>query len=386
MFPQGQGLLTNHQPLTPTGPGIPDNEKRTIDTMNDLLDDHGHNDLRVAVLGAGAMGSYHIATLSQKTKGAVVTVVSDYYLERAQAAADIARTARVVDDPFEAIAAEDVDAVLIATPGHAHEAQILACIERGIPALVEKPLTADVGAALKVMAAENAFGRQLVQVGFMRRFDPEHQQLRGMIDAGEFGAPLMVHYTHRNPSGPEGFTSALMISESVVHEVDAVRYLLDEEIAAISVVKGRATANAPAGVNDPLLVVMESASGCVVTDEIYVWSGAGYQVRAELVGERGSAVIGLNQHLVRRGTDGRWGGSIATGFVERFDQAYVRELQAWVNASREGRVDGPGSWDGYAATVVCDAGIAALETGQRVPVTLGEKPGIYPHGSASLTL
>jgi myo-inositol 2-dehydrogenase/D-chiro-inositol 1-dehydrogenase len=352
-----------------------------LDTMKDLHENHDHDDLRIAVLGAGAMGSYHISTLSQKTKGATVAVVSDISLDRARAAAETTRSARVVQDPFDAIAAEDIDAALIATPGSAHEAQILACIERGIPALVEKPLTADAPSALRVMAAEQAFGRPLIQVGFMRRFDAEHRRLRAMIAAHEFGAPLMIHYTHRNPAGPEGFTSALMISESVVHEVDAVRYLLDEEIAAISVVKGRPTANAPAGVNDPLLVVMESASGTVVTDEIYVWSGAGYQVRAELVGEQGSAMIGLDHGLIRHATDGRWGGSIATGFVQRFDQAYIGELQSWVSAAREGRVGGPGSWDGYAATVVCDAGIAALRSGERVEVSLADKPDLYVSGA-----
>jgi myo-inositol 2-dehydrogenase/D-chiro-inositol 1-dehydrogenase len=336
------------------------------------------SDLRVAVIGAGAMGSYHLATLANRVHGSRVTVVSDFSAERAQEAADLVG-ARVVDDPLVAIKDPEVDAVLIATPGFAHEDQLMACIERGVPVLCEKPLTADAPAAIRVMAAEQALGRPLIQVGFMRRFDPEHLQLRGLVADGDLGRPLMLHYVHRNPAGPDGFTSQLMISESVVHEVDCARFLLGEEIASIRVIKGAATPNAPTGVHDPMLVVMESVSGCIVTDEIFVWSGAGYQVRAELVGEFGSAELGLGQRLVRRGVDRRWGGTIASGFVERFDAAYVAELQGWVDAARHGTVTGPTAWDGYAATVVCDAGIHAFETDTVVAVDLIEKPQVYHH-------
>ncbi len=117
-----------------------------------------------------------------------------------------------------------------------------------------------------------------------------------------------------------------------------------------------------------MIVVFETESGRVVTDEIYVRSGVAYEVRTEVVGERGSATIGLDQNLVVKRTDGRWGGSISPGFVERFGAAYDTELQRWVDAARRGTIDGPGAWDGYAAVAVCEAGVEAVRTGQKVPV------------------
>ena len=331
------------------------------------------DDLRIAVLGVGLMGSYHATTLSERVKGARVTVINDFFRPKAEeVAAQVG--ARVVDDPIDAINADDVDAVLLATPGAAHEEQVKACLARGIPVLCEKPLTTDIQSSYEIVKQEAALGKQLIQVGFMRRFDTEYAGLRSMIADGDLGAPLLVHCTHRNPAVGDHFNSEFMIRDSVVHEVDVVRFLLDEEITAVTVHKGRPTSAAPAGTSDPMIVLFETESGALATDEIFVRSGIAYEVRTEVVGEKGSAVIGLDQTGLVKTTDARWGGPMTPGFVERFGAAYHTELQRWVNAARNGTIDGPGAWDGYAAVAVCEAGVQAVRTGERVPVAMGERP------------
>ena len=187
--------------------------------------------------------------------------------------------ARVVSDPFEAINAEDVDAVVIASPGPAHEAQVLACLERGIPVLCEKPLTTSIDTAYAIVQAEAKLDRPLIQVGFMRRFDTEYAALKKLITDGGIGRPLLVHCTHRNPDVPPHFDSEMMIRDSVVHEVDVTRFLLGEEITSVQVIKGRSTSTAPAGYDDPMMVIFETESGVVVTDEIAVRTGVGYEVQ-----------------------------------------------------------------------------------------------------------
>ena len=330
-------------------------------------------DLRIAVLGVGMMGAFHADALSSRIRGARVTVVSDFFADKAvEVATRIG--ARVVADPIEAISAEDVDAVLIATPGTAHEEQVNACLDRGVPVLCEKPLTTDIASSYAIVQKEAAQGRQLIQVGFMRRFDREYVALRELIAAGGLGDPLMVHCTHRNPMVADHFTSEFMIRDCVVHEVDVARFLLDEEIASVQVVGGLATSRAPAGVSDPMLVIFTTESGRVVTDEVYVRSQIGYEVRTEVVGEQGIATIGLDQNLLLRSADGRWGGATAPGFVQRFGAAYDVELQRWVDAARRGTIDGPGAWDGYAAVAVCEAGVEAVRTGARVDVRLEPRP------------
>jgi myo-inositol 2-dehydrogenase / D-chiro-inositol 1-dehydrogenase len=334
-------------------------------------------ELRIAVLGLGMMGSFHLEALSTRIRGARVVVVNDFVPEKAQELADRVG-ARVVDDPIAAIHDPEIDAVLIASPGAAHQEQVNACLEVGLPVLCEKPLTTDVASAYAIVQKEATLSRPLIQVGFMRRFDPEYVALKGLITSGGLGNPLIVHCAHRNPAVPDFFDSEFMMRDSVVHEVDVARFLLDEEISTVQVLRGAPTSAAPAGTSDPMIVVFETESGRLVTDEIYVRSGVAYEVRTEVVGEQGSAIIGLDQNLQVKTTDGRWGGRITPGFVERFGQAYDVELQRWVDAARAGTIDGPGAWDGYAAVAVCEAGVQAVRTGEKVAVALQPRPVAEP--------
>ena len=326
-------------------------------------------DLQIGVLGVGMMGAFHVETLRKRVHGAQVTVINDSFGEKAaKVAAQVG--ARVVDDPIEAVNDPEVDAVLIATPGAAHKEQVNACLDRGIPVLCEKPLTTDVASAYAIVQKEAALGKQLVQVGFQRRFDAEYLALKNLINSGGLGNPLMVHCAHRNPAVGDHFTSEFMIRDSVVHEVDAVRFLLGEELTSVQVIRGMASSAAPPGTSDPMLVIFETESGRIVTDEIYVRTQVAYEVRTEVVGERGSAIIGLDQNLQTKTAGGRWGGQLTASFVERFGAAYHAELQRWVDAATAGTIDGPGSWDGFAAVAVCEAGVQALHTGLKVPVHL----------------
>jgi myo-inositol 2-dehydrogenase/D-chiro-inositol 1-dehydrogenase len=268
--------------------------------------------------------------------------------------------------------------VVIASPGPAHEEQVLACLKRGIPVLCEKPLTTSIGTARAIVDAEAQLDRPLIQLGFMRRFDPEYVAAKELIDAGTIGRPILMHCIHRNLTNGDHFGSEMMIRDSVVHEVDVTRYLLGEEIVSVQVHKPTPTANAPHGVSDPMIVIFTTETGKLVTVEIFIRTGVGYEVRTEVVGESGSTMFGLDQQAVTRTADaagGRWGGSVPPGFVERFDQAYTIELQRWVDAAQDGTVDGPGVWDGYAAVAVCEAGVEAVHTGGVVPVELGPRPG-----------
>ncbi|WP_432497205.1 Gfo/Idh/MocA family protein [Kineococcus gypseus] len=330
-------------------------------------------DLRVAVLGVGVMGRDHARRLARLTKGAELVAVSDADADRTEAvAAELG--ARAVHGAAAAIEDPGVDAVVVATPGHTHEDLVLRALAAGKPVLCEKPLTTSPEGSRRVVEAERALGRRLVQVGFMRRFDAEHEQLRRLVTSGELGRPLMLHCVHRNASTPPGFTSEMLVLDSLVHEVDAARFLLGEEVTAITVLSPGRTSHAPRGVQDPQFVLMETSGGTLVDVEVFVNSTTGYVVRSELVGELGTARTGLEVGVLRQSRTG-WGGGVAADFRERFAAAYDTELQRWVDAVRSGAgVDGPGAWDGYAAAAVCAAGVESLHTGRRVEVDLGQRP------------
>jgi myo-inositol 2-dehydrogenase / D-chiro-inositol 1-dehydrogenase len=329
------------------------------------------SELRIGVLGVGVMGADHVARITSRISGARVSIVNDYITEKAEQIAHSIPGCRAIADPLDAIADADVDAVVLATPGPTHEKQLLACLEHGKPVMCEKPLTTDVATSLEVVKREAELGKRLIQVGFMRRFDHEYAQLKALLDGGELGRPLVLHCVHRNPAVPQSFDSSMVVRDSLVHEVDVTRFLFDEEITSIQIVKPTPNTLAPRGLQDPQIAIMRTASGRHVDVELFVTTGVAYEVRTEVVGERGSALIGLDVGLIRKAAPGRWGGQITPGFRERFGQAYDAEIQRWVDAVRGGdRTDGPGAWDGYAAVAVCEAGVVSLETGQPVEVDM----------------
>jgi myo-inositol 2-dehydrogenase/D-chiro-inositol 1-dehydrogenase len=334
------------------------------------------SDLRIAVLGVGMMGADHVARITARISGARVAVVNDYLPEKAQQVAASVPGARVAADPIDAIAADDVDAVLLATPGPTHEKQLLACLEHRKPVLCEKPLTTEVDTSLEVVRREAELGTPLIQVGFMRRFDPEYAELKALIDGGELGQPLVMHCVHRNPAVPDTFDSVMVVKDSLVHEVDVTRFLLREEITSVQILRPRVNSHAPAGLQDPQIAIFQTAGGRHVDVELFVTTGVAYEVRTEVVGELGSATIGLDVGVVRKASPGVWGGRITPSFRERFGLAYDIEVQRWVDAVRCGvNVDGPTAWDGYAAAAVCAAGVRALQSGERVAVDLAERVG-----------
>ncbi|WP_269856419.1 Gfo/Idh/MocA family protein [Streptomyces sp. RPT161] len=335
-----------------------------------------HETLGVAVIGTGRMGADHVRRIHEMISGARVAAVVDIDAERAKRIADGIEGCTAYTDPATAMAAPTVDAVLIASPGPAHEAALLTAFDRDLPVLCEKPLTPDAASALRVLEAEQRLGHRRVQVGFMRRYDAEYLRLKSLLDDGGLGRPLMLHNRHRNASTPPGFTNAMLINDSVVHEMDVTRWLLDQEITAVTVLRPTPSGNAPEGLDDPQFVIFETDGGALVDVEINVNCRFGYQVQAEVVCERGTARIG-EAHSLLTNAEGRWGGTIAPDFVERFEEAYDREVQSWVNATRRGEVEGPSAWDGYAAAAVCEAGVRAQSEGRRVAVEMIERPALY---------
>lgn len=332
--------------------------------------------LGVAVLGAGHMGADHIRRIDQVVSGARVAAVADPETERAKSAVAGIDGVSVHTEVAAALDAPGVRAVLIASPGPVHEEALLAAFARGLPVLCEKPMVPESAGALRVVEAEARLGRRLVQVGFMRRYDAEYGRLKSLLDSGQLGRPLMLHCTHRNVSSPPGFTSAMLVNSSVSHEIDAARWLLGQELTAVTVRRPQASAHAPQGLLDPQFVLFETSGGALVDVEVFVNSGFGYQVRCEAVCESGTARIG-DEHTMVVTRSGGACEEVAQDYLVRFADAYDREVQTWVDATREGRVTGPGAWDGYAASAVAEAGVRALETGGRVAVDLAPRPDLY---------
>jgi myo-inositol 2-dehydrogenase/D-chiro-inositol 1-dehydrogenase len=336
--------------------------------------------VKVGVIGAGLMGSTHARLLSTAVAGAEVVAISDALHEHAERVASELGVGTIHADGIELIGSPAVDAVVIASPAPTHEPFALACLEAGKPVLCEKPLAVSAAAAKRIVEAESALGRRRVTVGFMRRYDPGYADMKARLDAGVIGAPLLVHCAHRNPSVHPFFDSAMIITDTAVHEIDITRWLLGEEIVRATVLTPRATSKARAGLRDPQLLLFETSGGRLVDVEAFVSAGFAYDIRCEVVGEDGTLEL-LPPATVSLRTDDAESLAIPPTFQRRFGTAYRNELQAWVAAIGSGEEpSGPSAWDGYAAAAVCEAAVESLESGMPVDVRLGRRAEVRNSG------
>jgi len=328
--------------------------------------------VRIGVVGAGRMGAAHVETLARWVPGAEVVAVYDLDLDLAKSVAG-AVGAVAASSAESLIADESVEAVLVAAPDPLHEELALACLAAGKPTLLEKPLATSVEGARRVVDAEVAAGRRLLQLGFMRRFDPAYVALRAAVLGGEVGRPRAVHCLHRNAEAHPTATSEGVLVNSAVHEFDCVPWLLDERVDAVTVFAPRVPTGA---LQDVQVVVLETTGGVVVTVEVAVNARYGYDIHTEVVGTTGTVSLtppyGLG--FRRDAVDGR---HVDGDFVGRFTDAYRIELAAWVDGIRAGALPGPSAWDGYVANVVAFAAVASLHTGSRVAVPAYEPPALY---------
>ena len=321
--------------------------------------------LNIALIGCGMIGREHIERIQNRIRGAQVVAVCDVFEEGAKKGAEIAGAGtKVYTDFNEAINDPDVNAVVVTTPGQFHKGPVLAAIKAGKPVFCEKPLATSLEDAKKVVEAEKASGKRLLQIGFMRRFDPDYIKMKKILDSGELGAPLMAHCISRTRSHPKNHTTEQHITNIAIHEIDICRWLLGENLNEVAVRFPRATCFAEGTCQDPQLVLMQSDSGVLIDVEVSGNSYYGYEILCELVCEKGTIRLPVAAEPIVRSYL-QCGQAIPEDWTNRFVVAYQEELQHWVDYL-QGKTDvpGPGAEDGYEACKISDALIKAQTTGQ----------------------
>ena len=332
--------------------------------------------VRVGVIGTGNIGTSHARDLAARVAGSTVTVVTD--VDEARAAALAAELGASAVPTAEAlIASPDVDAIVIASPDEFHAEQALACLAAGKPTLCEKPLAPLADAARAVVDAEVALGRRLLMLGFMRRFDPGYEALRDRLGSDGIGDPLIIRNAHRNEIAPYGLDSALSITNAAIHEIDINRWLTGEDYCWVHVLTGRSGPITPQGQHDPLFLLLETTGGTIVEVEMFVQSQVGYEVTCDVTGGHGIASMGSGD-FVTMTKDRRRGTMLPAQWLGRFQDAYRRQLQAWVTSIIDGQpAPGATAWDGYLATLTATCAVQSLRSNTRVDIELPVRPALY---------
>ncbi|RSK55205.1 Gfo/Idh/MocA family protein [Bacillus canaveralius] len=332
--------------------------------------------LRLGVIGTGAIGQDHIRRITDSLTGAEIVAVTDINAAQARAVVENEKiNAKVYENGHDVINATDVDGILVTSWGPSHEEFVLASITAGKPVFCEKPLATTAEGCKRIVDAEIAHGKQLVQVGFMRRYDKGYRALKNVVDNGKVGAPLMVHCAHRAPS-VSNFSGDMAITDAFVHEIDVLRWLLNDDYVSAQVILPKNTTLADKGLQDPHIVLLETKQGIRIDTEIFVNCQYGYDIQCQVVGETGTANLPEPLSVLLR-SEAKLSTEILVDWKDRFIDSYDTELQEWINSTVKGEMHGPSSWDGFVVAVTADACVKAKHTGEIVPITMPERPAFY---------
>jgi myo-inositol 2-dehydrogenase/D-chiro-inositol 1-dehydrogenase len=331
--------------------------------------------IRIGVIGAGLMGADHADIIARELPGATVQVVCDMDIARARSIAEKTGAQDVATDPEAVIARRDVDALIIASPDFTHAPLSQSCVAAGKRVLCEKPLSQSSDECLKVMCSEQASGGRHIMLGFMRRYDQSYVEMRAALEQGMLGRALMMHNFHRNVETPAvNFTGAMAITNSAPHEFDVVRHVLGTEYTTISAYQPKRSDERVA----PVVMVLDTSDGQLVTIEINNNAAYGYDVRAELVGEAGSMAmtpVAYTRMDARLASNTRYDAD----WRSRYRDAYIRQNRDFLAFVETGTFPARASncWDGYCAAKVAETGVTALSTGTKQAVSMIAKPEFY---------
>ena len=333
--------------------------------------------LSVGIIGAGGMGTRHVLNLHRAVGTAQVTAVYDLDQDRARQVAGMCGHAPVFDDSERLINDPHVDAVVIAAPDDTHARLTLTCLQVGKPVLSEKPLATTVEDAVRVLEAEVALGQRLASVGYMRRFDPQHMAVKTAVADGALGRPLLFKGVHRNAAVPHGTTAETILINSAGHDFDSTRWLLGEEVQEVFVRGLRSRADLHPDTRDLLLIEMAMTNDSLAVVEVYVNAHYGYEVSAEVVCQRGSAITTLADTVLVRSAAQR-AHPISKDWLARFQNAYALEVVEWVESIQEGRpFRGANTWDGYMTMLIAGACIESYRSCAVESLKVPRKPALY---------
>ena len=328
----------------------------------------GAKDIGIGIIGVGIMGRGHAFYLSDYIKGGKVVAIYDTNLATAQKVAkEVFKKTKVLPKVYKDLSMilddQLVKAVIITSPDHLHANHLEQAILAGKDVLCEKPLASKEKDARKVAKLVRN-SKSIVGIGFMRRFDRPYQDLKKEIESGKYGKVLQIRCTSRNVSSPTT-TTAMLLTNVAVHEIDIIRWLLDEEIVSVGVNFAKTTGKANSNLSDPISVNCHTESGVLATIDIYANSTYGYEVGMEVITENGSLVIeNLGQLNIAYNfkLPTRKGGTLHKDWMGRFKPAYIAELTAFVSSLQKRKLDKNFATveDGLAASIACGLGVKKL--------------------------
>jgi myo-inositol 2-dehydrogenase/D-chiro-inositol 1-dehydrogenase len=329
--------------------------------------------IRLGLIGAGRMGSFHAITASQRIPGATLAAIADPMPGAARRLADTLNVGHAYEEPEALIADDAVDAVIIAAPARHHAELVVAAAKADKAIFCEKPMAVTLDAADRAVAAAREAGVTL-QVGFVRRFAAGYRAAAEQVRAGAVGTPQLLRSITRDPKmpDPERIPPGTIFLETLIHDFDVVRYL-NPGARAVEVYAMADALIRPdykeQGLLDTALVNIRFDNGAMAAVEASFQAVYGYDVRAEVLADRGMLTAGD----IRETNCWRYDAAGIFAETSRLDtdllhDAYVAELREFVACLRSGDAPLAGGDDAREALAIALACIESVQ--QHRPITI----------------
>jgi myo-inositol 2-dehydrogenase/D-chiro-inositol 1-dehydrogenase len=334
--------------------------------------------INVGLIGAGKMGRLHAGHLKQYTPQADLVAIADISKEAAQKLGCDLDVSSIYEDYHHLLENENVEAVLCCTSPHITPQIIRAAAAAGKHVFCEKPIGLDLVQISQAVAAANQAAVKL-QVGFHRRFDPNFRRVREVITSGQIGTPHILRLTSRDPQPPpitRAFFEAFggLFLDMLIHDLDMARFLIDSEVEEIYSAGGVMIFQEMKRVGDidTAITMIRFKNGVIATIDNSRQAVYGYDQRVEIFGA-GGAVITANvtpDSAIISDAQGVHSALPLADFLERYDQAYINEIQAFIDCIRQDTPSLVDGRDGLLSVVMAYAAKKSYEENR--PVKLAE--------------
>jgi len=324
------------------------------------------------------MGRRHAENLRRLVPQAQLVAVADVAAERARQVA----TELEIENSYGSLEAmlecKGLDAVVIATPDKFHADAVKAIAAAGKDMLCEKPLALTLADAHELLEAVSQAGVRM-QVGFMRRYDPAYAAAMKRIEAGEIGIPVIFKSIGRDKDGPplsayQSNVNGMLFYTNTIHDFDLARWMMQDEVSEVHAYTTVSIRPEVAEFADVVAAVvnLKFDKGAIGNIESYAQAVYGYDVRTEIIGSKGSILVGSLYKtpatlLAAQGSTQ----PIADYFLSTFADAYLAEIRDFVDTMLEDRPPRVGGEDGLKALAIAVAAENSHLQAQPAKVALG---------------
>jgi len=337
-----------------------------------------NKNVKVGLVGLGRVGQQHAENIAYRIPNCELTAICSIETQ------EIKECQRKMHVPFtytnydEMLTNKSLDAIFIASPSRFHCTHIQKALHHGFHVFSEKPLGLYMEEAIEIEKVVKSYPYRVFMIGFMRRYDHSYAVAKQKIDQGDIGEPVMIRCYGLDPAGRidnflefarKNYSGGLFIDMSI-HDLDLARWILGAEAKEVWAIGGSYARTEFKDINDAetgtaMIRFENNRMGIFVAGRN---CAHGYHVETEIMGTEGSIRIGTTpsrDHTMLM-QDNSVVNECYTGFLERFEEAYLKEVEEFINCILEARQPGVTVRDGIESLRLGYACKQSFETGKLI--------------------